>query len=213
MPSAPVVTVPGLLSNAKAPHVSSIAAFDTFVQILNNSGRAEDQATAQALQQISNALNLITSSMIQSKAFSFNVPVSYHNIASANLTLSTAYQLVPGLSITLPTSGQYFIVVNLNGTGDVASGAILTALFIDGVQFTSSSDNGSLLLASTGTFGTSRFYTYNAQAGDIVTAQCQKANNAGNTVIFGGNAQPDSTLTAIWLHAGLSQLPSVTQAP
>jgi hypothetical protein len=204
MPAPPTVTVPGLLSNAKAPHVSSVAAFDTYIQVLNNSGRNEDQATAQALQQISNALSLIVQSMLQSQAFSFNVPVAYHAIASGNLTLTTTLTLVPGLSITIPTSGQYFIAASVTGTAGTADGTVAMALFINGAQFTNSGDTGAFTPAVTGSFGIDRFYVYQATAGDKISVECAKVNNAGSGVINGGNSAPDSTLTAIWLHGGLA---------
>jgi hypothetical protein len=192
--------------------VSSIAAFDTYIQILNNSGRPEDQAIGQALQQISNALDLITAAMIQSKSFSFNVPVAYHQLASASLTLTNTATLVPGLTITLPTTGQYFIAASVLTTGGTADGTIVMALYINGVQYTNGLDTGAYNFAATGSAGINRFYVYNATAGDVISVLCSKAGGSGSGIIEGGT-QPDSTLTAIWLHGGLTQQPAVSQVP
>jgi hypothetical protein len=196
MPTPPTVTIPGPLSNANAPHVSGIAAFDTYISQLQNSNRPEDQAVAGALSQISNALNQIVRALIQAKATTFNVPVAYVAPATSGLTLTTTSQAIPGCSITLPTSGQYLVIATESGAVDTASGLVFSILFANGAQFTGGSDG--MATSGNGGFNITRSYVYNGTAGDVLQMQSSKQNVAGSA-----NATSlQTSLTAVWLNGG-----------
>lgn len=198
MANAPTVTIPGPLSSSASPHVSGLASINTYISQLQNTGNPIGMAAAAALLQLSNGMSKIVKSLTQNGSFTFNTPVAYTAAPTSTITLTSSFQVVPGDTLTLPTTGQYLLISVLGGTATSTISGISYKMLAGSTQI------GTASTSETGFYNLPMFVVYQATAGDVISIQAFATGSGGSsaTVIMS-----DTYLIAIWLH-GASNLPA-----
>lgn len=120
-------------------------------------------------------------------------------IGTANLTLTTTFALVPGMTLTLPTPGEWLVLFSVVYEGDALDTWGEAKLYVDGVQVASPEASHDLagISASVATAATA-FKQVITKPGAVIDVRARKASGSGGSRVLGAR----SALTASRVNLG-----------